>query len=127
MKVISKTVTWGVTPRRAGTLLEGRDALRHIVVQHHHGCEPALGQDPDPPQHQVENQLQARVLLPVDAGGHWCSGQRRQSLMGVCLHQHPILPLALPPIRAEGGDVLGRTLHPMLRVVAIEARRLLVH
>jgi hypothetical protein len=33
----------------------------------------------------------------------------------------------LPPAGAEGGDVLGRTLHPVLEVVAIEARWLLVH
>jgi hypothetical protein len=49
------------------------------------------------------------------------------SVVGVCLHQHPILPPAFPPIGAEGGDVLGRTLHPVLEVVAAEARRLLVH
>jgi hypothetical protein len=47
--------------------------------------------------------------------------------MGACLHQHLILPPALPPTGAEGGDVLGRTLHPVLEVVAAEARRLLVH
>jgi hypothetical protein len=86
-----------------GTLLEWRDALRHLVVQHHHGCEPSLGQYLDPVHHGVENQLQAGVLLPVDAGGgggHRSGGRQRSPLMGICLHQHPILPLALPPVGA---------------------------
>jgi hypothetical protein len=108
-------------------LLEGCDVLQHIVVQHHHGYEPTLGQDTDPPQHRVENQLQVGVLLPVDAGGHQRSGQQRQPLMGVCLHQHSNLPLALPSVGAEGGDVHGRTLCSMLELVAIEVRQLLVH
>jgi hypothetical protein len=47
--------------------------------------------------------------------------------MGVCLHQHPILPPTLPPVGAEGSDVLGSTLGLVLEVVAAEARRLLVH
>jgi hypothetical protein len=33
----------------------------------------------------------------------------------------------LPPVGAEGSDVLGRTLGLVLEVVATEARRLLVH
>jgi hypothetical protein len=108
-------------------LLEGRDALRHIVMQYHHGCEPSLRQDPDPPQHRVENRLQARALFPVNAGGRRCNNQQRQPLMSVYLHQDPILPPTLPPAEAEGGDVLGRTLRPVLEVVAAEARWLLVH
>jgi hypothetical protein len=47
--------------------------------------------------------------------------------MGVCLHQHPIIPPTLPPARAEGSDVLGRTLGLVLEIVAAEARRLFVH
>jgi hypothetical protein len=47
--------------------------------------------------------------------------------VGVYFHQHPILPPTLPLAGAEGGDVFGRTLGPMLEVGATEARRLLVH
>jgi hypothetical protein len=47
--------------------------------------------------------------------------------MGVCLHQHPVLPPALPPARVEDGDVLQRTLRLVLEVVATEVRWLPVH
>jgi hypothetical protein len=42
-------------------------------------------------------------------------------------HELQLIPPTLPPTGAEGGDVLGRTLRPVLEVVATEARRLLVH
>jgi hypothetical protein len=117
----------GVEPCRVGTLLEGRDALRHVVVQHHHGCELALDQDLDFAQHGDVSWLQAGVLLPVDMGGRWCGSRQRQPLVGIYLHQHLVLPPALPPVGAEGGEVLQRTLHPVLEVVATEVRGWPIH
>jgi hypothetical protein len=47
--------------------------------------------------------------------------------MGIYLQQHPVLPPALPPAGAEGGEVLRRTLRSVLKVVATKARWLPVH
>jgi hypothetical protein len=40
--------------------------------------------------------------------------------MSICLHDHPVLPPAVPLARAEGGDVHRWTLGLMLEVVAAQ-------
>jgi hypothetical protein len=72
----------------------------------------------------------ARIQIIPSTGlktGSRRNSRQHQPLMGICLHQHPIHPLVLPPARDEGGDIFGRTLGPVLDVVAAEARQLLVH
>jgi hypothetical protein len=43
--------------------------------------------------------------------------------MDLSLHNHPVIPLAAPLARAEGGDVPNRTLGSVLDVVAADGPR----
>jgi hypothetical protein len=54
------------------------------------------------------------------SGVHWRRGRHHQSVVGVYLHDHPVLPPVVPLAGAEGDDAHRWTLGPVLEVVVAE-------
>jgi hypothetical protein len=100
--------------------LERGDALRQEVMQHYHQCQAFLIQELDPRQHGVISSLYVWDILPIRAARHWRRGRHHQSVVGVYLHDHPVLPPVVPLAGAEGDNVHRWTLGPVLEVVAAE-------
>jgi hypothetical protein len=70
-----------------------------------------------PLEYGVVGTLQIGDLLPVGALARGVTGQKLQPVMGIGLHNHAIIPHAVPFAGAKGGDVHGRRLAPMVEVV----------
>jgi hypothetical protein len=94
----------GVQPGDTCVLSKGSDTPRQEIKQHHHRRQALLHQELDPLDHGVVGALQIKNPLPMGALAHWGTDQQLQPVVGVDLHNHPVLPPVVPLAGAEEGQ-----------------------